>query len=134
MKIRGTLGGAHRVPVALTLIVAVILGTTLLLLSRPQSASATTQTVVTIQFDDGNADQIQALAMLTAQAMHATFYVNTGVIGASAHLSWAQVQSLFGAGNDIGGHTLTHANLKHLKTADARVQVCQDRNNLIANG
>jgi peptidoglycan/xylan/chitin deacetylase (PgdA/CDA1 family) len=100
----------------------------------PVARAATSATVVTIQFDDGNADQYQALGILNAHGMHATFYVNTGVIGDSAHMSWTQLQSLFAAGNDIGGHTLTHANLKHLKTADARMQVCQDRNNLLSNG
>src|SRR5262249_55673827 len=113
MKTRGMRGVARRAPILLTVVVALVAaGTTVLLFSRPRSASATTQTVVTIQFDDGNADQFQALDMLNAHAMHATFYVNTGVIGDSAHLSWSQVQSLFAAGNDIGGHTLTHANLK----------------------
>jgi len=96
--------------------------------------AATSPTVVTIQFDDGNANQYQALALLNAHGMHATFYVNSGVIGDSAHLSWSQLQDLFAAGNDIGGHTLTHTNLKHLKTADARQQVCQDRDNLLNNG
>lgn len=96
--------------------------------------AATSPTVVTIQFDDGNADQYQALALLNAHGMHATFYVNTGFIGDSAHLSWSQLQDLFAAGNDIGGHTLTHTNLKKLKTADAQHQVCQDRDNLISNG
>lgn len=97
-------------------------------------AAATSPTVVTIQFDDGNADAYQALAMLNAHGMHATFYVNTGYIGDSTHLSWTQLQDLFAAGNDIGGHTLTHANLKKLKTADAQYQVCQDRDNLLSHG
>jgi len=97
-------------------------------------AAATSTTVVTIQFDDGNADAYLALAMLNAHAMHATYYVNTGFIGDSSHLSWSQLQDLFAAGNDIGGHTLTHTNLKKLKTADARHQVCLDRDNLISHG
>jgi peptidoglycan/xylan/chitin deacetylase (PgdA/CDA1 family) len=101
---------------------------------RHSTVSAAVATVVTIEFDDGNADQYQALAMLNAHGMHATFYVNTGFIGDSTHLSWTQLQQLFAAGNDIGGHTLTHTDLKKLKTADARQQVCQDRNNLLANG
>jgi peptidoglycan/xylan/chitin deacetylase (PgdA/CDA1 family) len=100
-----------------------------------QAAPATiSPTVVTIEFDDGNADQYQALALLSARGMHATFYVNTGVIGDSAHMSWAQLVDLFNAGNDIGGHTLTHVDIKKLKTADARQQVCTDRDNLITNG
>src|SRR5262245_19832836 len=106
-----------------------------LFIQRAYTARAATgATVVTIQFDDGNADQYQALALLNAHSMHATFYLNTGVVGDASHLSWEQVQDLFAAGNDIGGHTLTHTNLKHLKTADARTQVCQDRNNMLSHG
>ena len=46
--------------------------------------AASAPTVVTIQFDDGTADQYGALAILGAHGMHATFYVNTGVIEAFA--------------------------------------------------
>jgi peptidoglycan/xylan/chitin deacetylase (PgdA/CDA1 family) len=98
------------------------------------AAAAASPTVVTIQFDDGNADAYLALAMLNAHGMHATFYINSGFTGDSTHMSWAQLQDLFAAGNDIGGHTLTHVNLKHMKTADAQYQVCQDRNNLLSHG
>ena len=66
--------------------------------------------------------------------MHATFYVNTAVIGDADHLSWAQLQDLAAAGNEIAGHTLHHVNLKPLKVADARLEVCQDRVNLIEHG
>jgi peptidoglycan/xylan/chitin deacetylase (PgdA/CDA1 family) len=97
-------------------------------------ATASAPTVVSIQFDDGNADQYQALAMLTAHGMHATFYINSGFIGDSSHMTWSQLHDLYAAGNEIAGHTLTHQNLKKLKTADARYQVCQDRVNLFNNG
>jgi hypothetical protein len=60
--------------------------------------------------------------------------VNTGVTGDSAHMTWDQLQQLAAAGNEIGGHTLHHVNLKPLKTADARLEVCQDRNNLLDHG
>jgi hypothetical protein len=33
-------------------------------------------------------------------------------------------------GNEIAGHTLHHDNIKPLKVADARLEVCQDRVNL----
>ncbi len=97
-------------------------------------ASGAVTTVVSIQFDDGVADQFGALAVLNAHGMHATFYVNSGVIGDSAHMSWAQLSDLSVAGNEIAGHTLTHANQKPLKTADARQQVCGDRVNLFNHG
>jgi peptidoglycan/xylan/chitin deacetylase (PgdA/CDA1 family) len=117
----------------LLLVLALIAGGALLL-PRHHTARAAATTVVTIQFDDGNADQYQALAMLSALGMHATFYVNTSFIGDSTHLSGTQLHDLFVAGNDIGGHTLTHTDLKKLKTAAARQQVCQDRVNLFAYG
>jgi endoglucanase len=85
------------------------------------------QTVVTIQFDDGVADQYGSLAALRSHGMHATYYVNSAVIGDQAHLTWAQLQELAGAGNEIAGHTLHHVNLKPLKEADARQEVCGDR-------
>ena len=91
-------------------------------------------TFVSIQFDDGNADQIQALSVLQAHSMHATFYVNSGFIGDSTHMTWGELQQLFAAGDEIAGHTLDHVDIKKLKTADAMFQVCQDRDNLINQG
>jgi endoglucanase len=92
------------------------------------------QTVVSIQLDDGVADQIDTLPILNAHGMRATYYVNTAFIGDATHMTWAQLLQLAAAGNEIAGHTLHHVNLKPLKTADARLEVCGDRNNLIANG
>src|SRR5262245_52841362 len=103
---RGIIKGARM------LITAAFIAGALFLTPHHRTASAATTTIVTIQFDDGNADQYQALAWLNAHTMHATFYVNTSFIGDSSHLSWTQLQNLFAAGNDIGGHTLTHTNLK----------------------
>jgi endoglucanase len=93
-----------------------------------------TQTIVTIGFDDGTADQTGTLAILNAHGMHATFFVNTAYVGDAAHMTWGDLGTLFAAGNEIAGHTLHHANLKHLKTADARLEVCGDRNNLLDHG
>ena len=92
------------------------------------------ETVVTIQFDDGVADQFGALPILGAHGMQATFYVNSAVIGDADHLTWPQLQDLAAAGNEIGGHTLHHVNIKPLKTVDARMEVCQDRVNIIEHG
>src|SRR5690349_16857098 len=82
--------------------------------------SATAPTVVTIEFDDGNLDQYTIRSILATHGMRATFYVNTGTIGDATHLSWTQLHDLATDGNDIGGHTLNHVNLKHLKMAAAR--------------
>ena len=101
-----------------------------------QARAAAPPVVVTIQFDDGNANQVaDALPILERHGMVATFYVNTGFIGADAdHMTWSDLTTLANAGNEIAGHTLTHKNLKHLKPAAARQQICQDRDNLIDHG
>src|SRR5215831_9892442 len=91
-------------------------------------------TVVTIQFDDGNADVFQWLGPLNNHGFPATFFVNSGTIGTAGHLTWAQLTSLVQAGNEVGSHTIDHVDLKKLKLADARFQVCQDRVNLFNHG
>src|SRR4029453_14187524 len=79
-------------------------------------ALAAAPTVVTIQFDDGNADQFAALPILQAHGVGATFYVNSRPVRGPNHMTWTQLADLAAAGNEIAGHTITHANLKHLKT------------------
>jgi peptidoglycan/xylan/chitin deacetylase (PgdA/CDA1 family) len=102
----------------------------------PAPAAAAASTVVTIGFDDGTADQLDALPILQAHGMTATFFVNSGSIAdpGHEHLSWADLHSLFDAGNEIAGHTVSHVNLAPLTTAEARQEVCTDRNNLLAQG
>jgi len=102
---------------------------------RPLPAQAApTSTVVTIGFDDGTAEQLDALPILQAHGMTATFFVNTAAIGDAEHLSWADLHTLSNAGNEIAGRTLHHVNLAPLTTAEARQEVCTDRNNLLAQG
>ncbi len=98
------------------------------------STAAPSPTVVSIQFDDGNANQYAALAILNTYGMHATFYVNSGVIDDPTHLSWTQLADLAAANNEIASHTLLHTNIKKLKTAAARQAVCGDRVNLFNHG
>jgi peptidoglycan/xylan/chitin deacetylase (PgdA/CDA1 family) len=98
------------------------------------AASALGQTVVTIGFDDGVADQYGALPILNAHGMHATFYINSGAVGDSLHMTWAQLTDLYTAGNEIGGHGLTHANLKNLKAAGLKTEINTDRLNLYNHG
>jgi peptidoglycan/xylan/chitin deacetylase (PgdA/CDA1 family) len=100
----------------------------------PVAAHAAPVTVVTIQFDDGNADTSQWASSLNTHGFAATFYINSGTIGTAGKLTWAQVTALAQAGNEIGSHTVGHANLKKLKLADARFQVCQDRVNIASHG
>ena len=100
----------------------------------PAAAHAAPATVVTIQFDDGNADVYQWISALSNHGFHATFYVNSGSIDTAGKLTWAQLTALSQAGNEIASHTVDHVNIKKLKLADARFQVCQDRVNLASHG
>jgi peptidoglycan/xylan/chitin deacetylase (PgdA/CDA1 family) len=114
-------------------------GAALLALGATYSApalahAATPLTVVTIQFDDGNGDTIAWITTLNNHGFHATWYINSGSIGTTGHLSWTDLHSLATAGNEIGSHTINHVDIKKLKLSDARFQVCQDRVNLANQG
>lgn len=100
----------------------------------PTPTPGPSEVVVTIGFDDGNADQYTARTILAMHGMHATFFVNSGVIGDSDHLTWAQLSDLYSDGNEITGHGLTHANLKKLKGLALRQEICGDRVNLFDHG
>ena len=124
-----------RLKLASSLGAVILLAATSIWAVSPSPAAAVVPTVVTIEWHDGNADQINVLPILDdpARPMHATFLVNTGPILAHdpAKLTVAQVQAIFNDGNEIGGHTLDHVNVQPLSTADARHQICTDRNNLL---
>src|SRR5215472_9182878 len=100
----------------------------------PAVVHAAPLTVVTIQFDDGYSDVSQWSSALNTHGFGATFFINSGTIDSAGHLTWTQVAALAQAGNEIGSHTVGHVDLKKLKLADARFQVCQDRVNIAAHG
>jgi peptidoglycan/xylan/chitin deacetylase (PgdA/CDA1 family) len=85
------------------------------------------QTIVALQFDDGDADQFQVRSMLNAHGMNATFFINSGRIGASGYMTLDQLQTLQADGNEIAGHTVTHADLPTLDADEQARQVCNDR-------
>ncbi len=91
-------------------------------------------TTVVIGFDDGLASQYAHRSLLTAHGVNATFFINSDKVGTSGYATWAQLTDLAGAGNEIGGHTLTHANLTTVTAAEAKRQVCDDRLALITHG
>src|SRR5260221_14211427 len=55
----------------------------------PAAAHAAPATVVTIQFDDGNADVYQWISALSNHGFHATFYVNSGSIDTAGKITRA---------------------------------------------
>jgi peptidoglycan/xylan/chitin deacetylase (PgdA/CDA1 family) len=91
---------------------------------------------VSITFDDGNADQMPAVQMLTDHGMHGTFFIITNRVGRpdSPYMSWSQVQSIYDAGNEIGGHTLNHEHLPTLTPEQQQTEICGGRQSLLQRG
>ncbi|WP_214410101.1 polysaccharide deacetylase family protein [Sphaerisporangium fuscum] len=98
---------------------------------RPPGAA---RTVVALTFDDGWATQSTAAELLRKHHLTGTFYINSGFLGRPKRLTKAQVDGLVAAGNEIGGHTLTHPRLPTLPEAAQRREICDDRRALIDMG
>ena len=97
-------------------------------------ALAPGQVIVSLNFDDGLASQLQAAAMLEARGMRGTFYINSSRIGQSGRLTLDQLRALRDAGHEIGGHTLSHPRLTTLSADDQRKEICNDRVALLNAG
>ncbi|WP_437594329.1 polysaccharide deacetylase family protein [Sorangium sp. So ce1000] len=90
--------------------------------------------VVSIEFDDGLADQFSVRSILAEHGMHATFFVNSGQLDHPRHLTVAQLRALASDGHEIGGHTIDHERLPELRANEQRRQICDDRRALLALG
>lgn len=102
--------------------------------AQPDGTQVAHRTVVTFTFDDGDADQMAAARVLHTYRMPATFYVITGAIGTPNYLTLTDLRRLAAAGEEIGGHTVSHLDLTHLSAAEARRQVCMGRDILTGWG
>jgi peptidoglycan/xylan/chitin deacetylase (PgdA/CDA1 family) len=91
-------------------------------------------TVVSLTFDDGDADNFAVGATLKEYGLRATWYIPSGLVGEPNYMTWAQLEDLRGDGNEIGGHGLDHMNLAKLNADELRHQVCDDRQNLSQHG
>jgi peptidoglycan/xylan/chitin deacetylase (PgdA/CDA1 family) len=87
---------------------------------------------LSITFDDGYADNAElALGILDRWKLPATFFISTGFMETqqqtawdkeakveSRWMSWAQVARLRDRGHEIGSHTVSHADLGELQSAE----------------
>jgi peptidoglycan/xylan/chitin deacetylase (PgdA/CDA1 family) len=92
------------------------------------------QTVVTVTFDDGLASAAKAASIMAEHSLAGTFFVNSGTIGMSGHLSLPDLDTMAMQGHEIGGHTVTHPDLEELTADEARRQICDDRATLLGWG
>ena len=93
------------------------------------------QTVVTITFDDGRASNVKAAQILNAYGLRGTFFINSGTIGKPGYLSLTDLDWIATtSGNEIGGHTVDHRDLRTLNTNQVRSEICDDRATLMGWG
>jgi len=101
----------------------------------PKQPSA--RTVVSLTFDDAYEDQWRyAVPLLRSHHMNGTFYVITADSDGPypCCMSWAQLRTLQGEGDDIGSHTIDHPNLTTLTAARVRREVCGSRQDMLKHG
>jgi peptidoglycan/xylan/chitin deacetylase (PgdA/CDA1 family) len=94
---------------------------------RARAATSSGRTVVSLTFDDGDADQLIAARILHRYGLPATFYVITGAVGAPGYLTVRQLRGLAAQGDEIGAHTVSHLELTGIPLAEARRQACVSR-------
>ncbi|WP_160329737.1 cell wall-binding repeat-containing protein [Microterricola viridarii] len=90
-------------------------------------AQAAGETVVTLTFDDANADQMPAAALLKDKNLPATFFINSGYLNQPGWMSTADLATLSSEGHEIGGHTRSHPDLVQVPADEALRQICNDR-------
>lgn len=91
-------------------------------------------TVVSLTFDDGDADNYAVRSILADNDLHATFYIVSGFTNSNGYMSDDQLRDLYNDGNEIGGHTVNHTKLEPGDSLELKREVCQDRSNLFAYG
>lgn len=97
--------------------------------------AATSPTVVSLTFDDGTKDHYDnARPLLRSHNMNGTFYVNSGRVNATNFMTKAQITTLSNEGDEIGGHTVGHADLPTMTADDQRREICNDRVALLGMG
>ncbi len=106
------------------------------------ASAATSPTVVSLTFDNAWEDQMTAFDDMQAASLQGTFYVPAAFIGAggscdtspTCFLTLSQLQSISAAGDEIGGKTVDNTDLTLVPASEAEAEVCQGRDDLIADG
>lgn len=106
--------------------------------ARPGHGQRTASvTTVTLTFDDAYQDQwLYGVPLLRSHHMTGTFYVITSDSDGPypCCMSWAQLRTLQGEGDDIGSHTVHHADLPKVAAAKAVQEVCASRQDMMKHG
>ncbi len=101
---------------------------------QPTPTAAPGPVVVSLTFDDGDADNFNIAPLLKQYGLHATFFIPSGLVGKPGYMTWDQLKQLQADGNEIGGHSFDHVKLQGLGTSDLQHEICDDRTNLMDHG
>lgn len=86
---------------------------------------------VVLTFDDGYDDfYTEALPLLQKHGMVGTLFVITERVGQPGYITWEQAEAIIAAGMEIGSHTLTHPDLRHLDPRRLRAELGDSRGRL----
>jgi peptidoglycan/xylan/chitin deacetylase (PgdA/CDA1 family) len=98
-----------------------------IIFATPSGAAVTKPTIVSLTFDDSNADQVAAEQTMKANGLVGTFYTVDEWIGSPDYLSRTDLSNFNADGNEIAGHTASHPDLIQIDPAEAQRQICNDR-------
>lgn len=91
-------------------------------------------TYVSLRFDDGWKSQLNAYELLKRYNLTGSIYIISGFMGKAGYMSWADVEKVSEI-MEIGGHTVSHADLRNLRTLqDYEEEIGDDFRNLIEMG
>jgi peptidoglycan/xylan/chitin deacetylase (PgdA/CDA1 family) len=83
-----------------------------------------------LTFDDGTKDHRRAAELLSSFGLNGTFFVITGRLGASGHLSKADVRAMAADGHRLASHGVTHRHLTSLSTQELTEELVSSRRHL----
>jgi hypothetical protein len=118
-------------PVVGTPLLRAFAGLGLALISGEAWAAVTT---VSLAFDGAYQDVAPVQQMLSTLGLHATFFANSALVGTKGHLALAQLLSLQGDGNEVGGSTAYGLDLFTLDATEQAREICVDRSWLLGSG
>ncbi|UKA63928.1 polysaccharide deacetylase family protein [Arthrobacter sp. FW306-04-A] len=94
------------------------------------TASAAPLSSVSLTFDSGRASQMEAARILKDHGLRGTFFIDSGFVGAPDYMTVENLHTLATNQNEIGGHTVTLADVTAVEPDEASRQICKDRANL----
>ena len=100
------------------------------------SENMTSQKLVILNFDDGRESQfLNAKPVLDKYGFKATFYIVCNYVeNKPGFMDWKQIREIYDEGNDIGSHSMNHADLSKLSKKEIKFEVGESKKCLEDHG